>query len=235
MNFDPPLLPGVLIKRYKRFLADITRPDGSTTTIHCPNTGAMTGCAEPGFKVWYSLSDNPKRKYPGTFELAENNQGHLIGINTGRANALVEEAIKNGVIKELQGYDSCRREVKYGLENSRIDIKLSAEHQVDCYIEIKSTTLLKSGGGYFPDAVTSRGQKHLRELISLTEQGQRAVLFFCVQHTGISEVRVADFIDPDYASLLALAVKSGVEILCYGCKISLQQIEITEQLNFLMN
>ncbi|WNC72765.1 DNA/RNA nuclease SfsA [Thalassotalea psychrophila] len=235
MKFEPVLYPATLIKRYKRFLADIELPNGDITTIHCPNTGAMTGCAESGFKVWFSLSDNPKRKYPGTFELAQNNHGHLIGINTGRANHLVVEAIQNDVITELAGYQFCKTEVKYGKENSRIDVYLSDDNKPDCYVEIKSTTLLIDDCGYFPDSVTTRGQKHIRELMSLISEGKRAVLFFCVQHTGINEVKVADFIDKKYASLLNEAIDVGVEVICYGCKINENSIEIDHKLNFISN
>lgn len=233
MKFDPLLQPATLIKRYKRFLADIELPNGDITTIHCPNTGAMTGCAEPGFKVWYSVSNNPKRKYPGTFELAQNNQGHFIGINTGRANHLVVEAIKNNLITELIGYEHFKTEVKYGKENSRIDVLLSDDNKPDCYVEIKSTTLLIDNCGYFPDAVTIRGQKHIRELMTLISEGKRAVLFFCVQHTGINEVKVADFIDEKYAKLLKEAIAVGVEVICYGCDITENSIEIDVKLNFI--
>ena len=233
MKFEPTLHTATLIKRYKRFLADIELPNGDISTIHCPNTGAMTGCAEPGFKVWYSLSDNPKRKYPGTFELAQNSQGHLIGINTGRANHLVVEAIKNNRIAELTGYEHRKTEVKYGKENSRIDIYLSDDNKPDCFVEIKSTTLLINECGYFPDAVTIRGQKHIRELMTLISEGKRAVLFFCVQHTGIKEVKVADFIDQKYANLLKEAIDVGVEVICYGCEINENNIEIDNKLNFI--
>lgn len=235
MKFEPKLHPAKLIKRYKRFLADIELPNGEVTTIHCPNTGAMTGCAEPGFKVWYSISDNPKRKYPGTFELAQNDQGHLIGINTGRANHLIVEAISNDKIKELIGYQHCKTEVKYGQENSRIDICLSDDNKPDCYVEIKSTTLLIDSFGYFPDAVTTRGQKHIRELMTLISAGKRAVLFFCVQHTGINKVQVADFIDEEYAKLLQQAMAIGVEVICYSCDINENNIEITKKLNFIFS
>ena len=193
----------------------------------------MTGCAEPGFRVHYSLSDNPKRKYPGTFELAETNQGHFIGINTARANSLVVEALHNGVIKELEDYTTIRTEQKYGEENSRIDVLLEDENKPSCYIEIKSTTLLKDGCGYFPDAVTSRGQKHIRELISIKNAGFRAVLLFCVQHTGIETVKVADFIDEKYSSLLKEAISQGVEVFAYGCEITKNHIEITKKLQFI--
>ncbi|MCL1140035.1 DNA/RNA nuclease SfsA [Shewanella pneumatophori] len=220
MKFDPSFDSGVLIKRYKRFLTDISLEDGETVTIHCPNTGSMKNCLFEGEKVWFSVSDNPKRKYSRTWELAQTSAGHMIGINTGRANALAEEAIKNGVITELQGYQSLRREVKYGNENSRIDILLEDFDRPNCYIEVKSCTLLDEGQGYFPDAVTTRGQKHLRELMEMVEQGYRAILLFVVQHTGIKSVKAAAHIDPDYAKLLAEAHKKGVEIIAYSAELS---------------
>ena len=228
MQFTPAFEQGTLIKRYKRFLTDIRLADGSGVTIHCPNTGSMKNCLFEGQKVWFSSSDNPKRKYARTWELAESDKGHIIGINTGRANQLAEDAIKSGVITELQGYDNLKREVKYGLENSRIDILLSDDDQHKkpkplCYIEVKSCTLLEGEQGYFPDSVTTRGQKHLRELIEMVSLGYRAVLLFVIQHTGISSVQAAKHIDPKYAQLLTQAHKTGVEILAYDTEMSQNQ------------
>ncbi|ABV86026.1 DNA/RNA nuclease SfsA [Shewanella pealeana] len=216
MEFSPAFETGVLVQRYKRFLTDITLDNGEQVTIHCPNTGSMKNCLFPGEKVWFSTSDNPKRKYSRTWELAQTPEGHIIGINTGRANALAEEAIHAGVITELQGYHSLRREVKYGSENSRIDILLEDTKKPNCYIEVKSCTLLEEGQGYFPDAVTARGQKHLRELMEMVEQGQRAVLLFVVQHSGIKSVQAATHIDAEYAELLSKAYHKGVEIIAYS-------------------
>ncbi|TLU64258.1 DNA/RNA nuclease SfsA [Thalassotalea litorea] len=232
MQFAKPLRSATLIKRYKRFLADIKLEDGRVITIHCPNTGAMTGCAEPGFTVWYSTSDSKTRKYPQTFELVQNDQGHWIGVNTGQANKLVVEAISKGVISELTGYQNCQTEVKYGDERSRIDVMLTDPDRSDCYVEIKSTTLLVDGQGYFPDAVTTRGQKHIRELMAMKAQGYRSVLMFCVQHTGIEQVSIADFVDPHYAALIIQAVAVGVEILCYGCEIDELGINLVKKLDF---
>lgn len=220
MDFTPPLQHGRLIKRYKRFLTDIILDDGSEITIHCPNTGSMRNCLYPGQSVWFSESANPKRKYPYTFEIMQSDEQHLIGINSGRANALAEEAINKGIISELNGYTSLQREVKYGEENSRIDILLTSQDKPKCYIEIKSCTLLEAGVGYFPDAVTTRGQKHLRELIQMVQQGHRAVLLFVVQHSGISVVKPAKHIDPLYADLLKQAIKLGVEVLAYQSSVS---------------
>ncbi|QDE32506.1 DNA/RNA nuclease SfsA [Shewanella polaris] len=227
MQFTPKLESGVLIKRYKRFLADIELLNGQEITIHCPNTGSMKNCLFPGEKVWFSTSDNPKRKYAHTWELMQTDQQQLIGINTGRANALAEEAINRQVIPELLGYDSLKREVKYGNENSRIDILLTSQNQPDCYIEVKSCTLLEQQMGYFPDAVTTRGQKHLRELMHMAELGHRAVLLFVVQHSGINCVKPARHIDPQYADLLQQAVLEGVEVLAYKTDLSPLESQIT--------
>lgn len=206
-----------LIQRYKRFLADITLENGSETTIHVANTGAMTGCAEPEDFVWYSTSDNAKRKYPFSWELTQTQAGHFICVNTIRANHLVEEAINNNMIHEVIDFENLRREVKYGDENSKIDFLLTDKNGCDTYIEVKSVTLLdqKNQQGYFPDSVTTRGQKHLRELIAMKQQGYRAILLFAVLHSGISSVMPAQHIDADYAELLKEAKKQGVEVIAY--------------------
>lgn len=233
MKFTQPLQAAKLIKRYKRFLADIELDNSDVRTIHCANTGAMTGCAEPGNTVWYSTSDNPKRKYPNSWELTQTLGNDWICVNTAQANRLVEEAIKNDVIDELTGYTSLRTEVKYGTENSRIDLLLESESRPPCYIEVKSVTLLgKDRQGYFPDAVTTRGQKHLRELMEMVDQGNRAVLLFAVLHSGIDNVSVADHIDPIYAQLLTQAVKAGVEVLCYKAELNKEQIKLTNCIEF---
>lgn len=229
---------GKLIKRYKRFLADVETATGEVITIHCPNTGAMTGCAEPGFDVFYSTSDNPKRKYPNTFELARNQYGHFIGVNTAKANHLVKEAIEQNKVASLSGYEVIQSEVKYGEENSRIDLLLSGEGQPKCYIEVKSTTLLleaETGLGAFPDAVTTRGQKHLRELSQIVKNGERAVLVFLVQHTGITKMTVAEQIDSKYAEEMKKALAAGVEIIVLRTHIDAQQIYVTNEAKFCFN
>ena len=232
MQFSSSLIQGTLIKRYKRFLADVQLADGSIVIAHCPNTGAMTGCAEPGWKVWLSPSNNPKRKLLYTWEVVLTDQFHWIGINTHKANVLVKEAIQDGKINELLGYKTLQAEVKFGEENSRIDFLLTDHKKADCYVEVKSVTLLDNNAGYFPDSKTLRGQKHLRELSLIASQGKRAVLFFCVQHTGIRSVQVAKHIDPDYAKELKRAMLNGVQILCYGCKINAEKIYINQSLQF---
>ncbi len=235
MNYASRLDSGKLIRRYKRFLADVEIAPGEVITIHCPNTGSMLHCAEPGYEVWFSTSDNPKRKYPHTWELARDQSGHMIGINTGRANHLVEEALGAGVISELRHYDAWRKEVKYGEQNSRVDFLLSSQGQADCYLEVKSVTLHDRdhpGQGFFPDAVSTRGTRHLEELTGMVAQGYQAALLYCVQHTGIRRVSAAAHIDSAYAAAVAKAEAAGVMILAYGCEISPQGITLTESLSW---
>lgn len=236
MKFDPPLQSATLIKRYKRFLADVTLPDGNVITMHCANTGAMTGCAAPQDTVWYSTSDNAKRKYPNSWELTETRSGHWICINTARANQLTTEAILAGRIPELSGYAELKTEVAYGQEKSRIDILLRDDEKPDCYVEVKSVTLLENNGhGYFPDAKTLRGQKHLRELSEMAQQGHRAVLFFAVLHSGIETVSAAKHIDADYNQLLIEAQQAGVEVVCYKASLSSAEICMNMRLPFVSN
>ena len=231
MQFEPVLEEGRLIKRYKRFFADIECADGSLLTAHCANTGSMKNCMAEGARVWFSRNDDPKRKLKATWELGETPHKRLACINTGRANRLVEEALFAGVIRELAGFSQLRREVKYGEENSRADFcLLFAEQPV--FVEVKSVTLgfADSAIAAFPDAVTTRGAKHLRELTALVTKGQRAVLIYCVNLTGISAVRAAQEIDPDYAAALAEAKAAGVEVLAYATSITPAGIALTHPL-----
>lgn len=233
MKFEPELESGVLIKRYKRFLTDIELPDKSERTIHCANTGAMTGCATPGNTVFFSTSSNLKRKYPNSWELSVTENNHTICVNTIRANQLVIEAIKNKQIGELNEYNTLQTEVKYGSENSRIDILLSEDSLPDCYIEVKSVTLLdKTGQGYFPDSVTTRGQKHLRELSEMAKNGKKSILFFAILHSGIEKVSIAHHIDQQYYSLLIDAIENGVTVLCYQAEMSSKEMKIVRKLPF---
>lgn len=234
MKINPPLQSATLIKRYKRFLADVKLPDGTLLTIHCPNTGSMKNCNDPGSQVWYSTSDNKTRKYPHTFEIIEVAGKALAGINTGRANHLVREAIEANLVPSLAGYNSIRQEVKYGQENSRIDFLLD-EHPDQpgkaCYIEVKNVTLgMEKGRGLFPDAVSARGSKHLRELMHIAGQGDRAVLFYCVQHTGIQWVEPAREIDPTYSETLVEAKQAGVEVMAWQAQISAKEIRLVREL-----
>lgn len=230
MQFIPALQPATLVQRYKRFLADVVTPEGAALTLHCPNTGAMTGCATPGDTVWYSTSENTKRKYPYTWEITQTADGEYICVNTLRANQLVKEAISLDLIPELRGYNALKSEVKYGAENSRIDFMLQAEDRPECYIEVKSVTLADRDYGYFPDAVTLRGQKHLRELISVAAAGKRAVLLFAVLHSAIGRFSPARHIDPKYAQLLNEAQKQGVEVLAYKAELSADNMTLRSAL-----
>lgn len=217
------LQKATLIKRYKRFLADVVLENGDTITIYCPNTGAMTNCADAGDSVYFSTSDNPKRKYKFTWEYTQRKNGHWICIHSQRANAMVSEALHSDQIAALQGYQAIKAEVKYGTENSRIDFLLSAEGRRDCYVEVKSCTLLDEsvapGQGFFPDTVSTRGQKHLRELMQMNAQGHRAVLVFAVLHSGITTVDAAAHIDAKYGKLFAQAQQEGVEVVIYHAPI----------------
>lgn len=230
MQFAPPLKPARLIKRYKRFLADVITPEGEELTLHCPNTGAMTGCATPGDTVWYSTSNSKTRKYPHTWEITETQTGAFICVNTLRANQLVKEAIQSAVIPEVCGYSVLKSEVKYGEERSRIDFLLQADDRRNCYIEVKSVTLSENEYGYFPDAVTERGQKHLRELMSVAASGDRAVVLFAVLHSAITRFSPARHIDAKYAQLLNEAKDKGVEILAYKAELSADTMTLNEPL-----
>ena len=233
MKFEPELESGILIKRYKRFLTDIKLPDNSERTIHCANTGAMTGCADAGNTVFFSTSSNLKRKYPNSWERSVTENAQTICVNTIRANQLVVEAINNKLIDELNEYRTLKTEVKYGSENSRIDILLSEESLPDCYIEVKSVTLLgEEGQGYFPDAVTTRGQKHLRELSEMALNGKKSILFFAVLHSGIEKVSIAHHIDQQYYDLLTDAIENGVIVLCYQAEMSPKEMKIVRKLPF---
>ncbi|MDF2397955.1 DNA/RNA nuclease SfsA [Pseudomonas sp. 3MA1] len=232
MRFDPALEQGRLLRRYKRFLADIETATGELLTIHCPNTGSMFNCMVEGGQVWFSRSNDPKRKLPGTWEISETPQGRLACVNTGRANGLVEEALRAGLISELNGFTGLKREVPYGQENSRIDFRLDYPHG-PAYVEVKSVTLGFDGSpvAAFPDAVTQRGAKHLRELASLAREGVRAVLLYCVNLSGIDAVRPAEEIDPGYADALREAVAAGVEVLAYGVRLTAQEVCIDRRLD----
>jgi sugar fermentation stimulation protein A len=221
MNFANPLVPGKLIQRYKRFLADVLISGGVTVTASCPNTGSMLGLTTPGSTVWLSENDSPTRKYR-----------HLVGINTGRPNALVAEAIGSGTMPELAGYASLRREVKYG-ENSRIDLLLeNAPDPRPCYVEVKNVHLMREAGlGEFPDCKTERGAKHLRELSAMVAAGHRAVMIFLVQRGDAERFKLASDIDPMYAAAFQTALAAGVEMLCYRCRMSPTGISVESRID----
>ena len=227
MRFETPLLQGSLIKRYKRFLADIALQNGEVVTAHCPNSGSMKGYKEEGLRVWLSESDNPKRKLKYTWELVEDAEGEKVMVHAARANALVKEAIENGTISQLQGYEELRTEVKYGSQNSRIDLLLEKPGE-KCFVEVKSVTLKEEDALMFPDAVTIRGQKHLEELIGMKEAGHRAVIFFAVLREGGTRFEAAAHIDPAYALLLDKARAKGVEVVIYRAEFSDEAVTLRE-------
>ena len=227
MRFETPLLQGSLIKRYKRFLADIALQNGEVVTAHCPNSGSMKGYKEEGLRVWLSESDNPKRKLKYTWELVEDAEGEKVMVHAARANALVKEAIENGTISQLQGYEKLRTEVKYGSQNSRIDLLLEKPGE-KCFVEVKSVTLKEEDALMFPDAVTIRGQKHLEELIGMKEAGHRAVIFFAVLREGGTRFEAAAHIDPAYALLLDKARAKGVEVVIYRAEFSDEAVTLRE-------
>jgi sugar fermentation stimulation protein A len=234
MKFSHSLTPGILIQRYKRFLADVTTAGGVVVTASCPNTGSMLGLTKPGSKVWLSESDSPTRKYRHTWEMIETDLGtgpRLVGINTGRPNGLVADAIQDGTIRELSGYSTLRREVKYGL-NSRVDMLLSGgRDQRDCYVEVKNVHLMREDGvAEFPDSKTERGAKHLRELANMVAEGRRAVMVFLVQRSDAERFKLAADIDPAYAADFHAAAASGVEMLCYKCELSPTEIAVVKRI-----
>lgn len=226
MKFTSTLVKGTLIKRYKRFLADVTLEDGAVVTAHTANSGSMLGCCAPGAEVWLSPANNPARKLQWTWELVRVD-GLLVGINTSHPNALAAEAVAAGIIPELAGYDTVRREVKYG-KNSRIDLLLQGGGKPDCYVEVKNVTLFRDGHAEFPDAVTARGAKHLEELMAMVAEGKRAVMLYMVQRErgGAAAFRVAEDIDPAYAAALRVALAAGVEALCRTCTVTTEDIEV---------
>lgn len=225
MKFPSPLIRGRLMKRYKRFLADVELENGGVITAHVANPGSMMGLKDTGITVWLSPANNPKRKLQYSWELVAAD-GALVGINTAHPNGIVAEAIENGKVAALAGYDTLTREVKYGA-NSRIDMLLSSGGKPDCYVEVKNVTLMRGGGvAEFPDSVTARGTKHLQELVNMVAEGNRAVMFYLVQRTDCTAFRLAADIDPAYAAAFRLAEDAGVEILCYDCHITTSEIRL---------
>lgn len=224
----PELVPGTLLKRYKRFLADVKLDTGEIVTAHCPNTGSMKGCSEPGRTVYLSSHDNPKRKYKYTWELILMSTS-MVGVNTLVPNRLVFKSIDQKLIPELSEYNSVRREVKIG-EHSRIDLMLTDGGAKRCYVEIKNCTLVDEGIARFPDAVTSRGLRHIIELENLAEAGHRCLMFYFIQRMDAQVFRPADDIDPAYGRRLRQAVEKGIELLAYDVRIDLQGIELNKKI-----
>lgn len=232
MKFETPLIPGKLIKRYKRFLTDVELDDGEVVVAHCANSGSMLSVNEADARVWLSPAKDPKRKLKYTWELIQIGvapNAAMVGINTQHPNKIVAEAIEAGQIPELAGYETLKREVKYG-KNSRIDIYLESPDKPACYVEVKNTTMrrdLSPGApAEFPDAVTARGAKHLDELADMVREGHRAVMFYLVQRNDADSFTVAADIDPTYAEKLAQAREAGVEVLAYGCRVGPDEIAI---------
>lgn len=226
MDFTQTLICGRLVRRYKRFLADVILDgDGSEITAHCANPGSMLGLNAPGSRVYLSRSDNPARKLPLSWELIEAD-GVLVGISTAHPNRLVEEAILAGSVPGLSGYPELRREVKYGV-NSRIDILLEAPDRPRCYVEVKNVHLMRQPGlAEFPDSVTARGAKHLRELSDMVRDGHRAVMVYLVQRPDCDRLAMARDIDPAYAEALVEARAAGVEVIAIGCSVTPEAIRV---------
>jgi sugar fermentation stimulation protein A len=230
MRFPAPLVPATLIRRYKRFLADVVLDSGETLTVHVANPGAMIGLSTPGARIFVSKSDNARRKLSYSWELVEADLGsgpELVGVNTAYPNALVLEAITAKRIPELDGYSAVRREVRYG-HNCRIDFLLEDGHRPPCYLEVKNVHLMRQSRlAEFPDAVTARGAKHLGELIGAAARGARAVMLFVIQIGSAERFTVARDIDPRYAQALDRARQSGVEALAWRCQVSAEAISVT--------
>lgn len=224
------LFVATLVRRYKRFLADVILND-QLLTVHCPNTGAMTHCAEPGMKVWLSKSSNPKRKYAYTWEFAQNDRGDVIGIHSAYANQLLKKALQQQFIVELSEYGEILTEVSLSdlldeeKSRSRIDFQLINGQGESCFVEVKSVTLQEDGQGFFPDTKSERAVKHLHDLIALKQQGYRSVLFFCVQHSGICSVKPADHIYSVYGDVLREAINYGVEVVAYKAAFTVSESE----------
>ena len=229
MQFSTKLNEATLIRRYKRFLADVKCPDNSEMTIHCPNSGSMRSCSDPGSPIYYSTSDNPKRKYPHTLEMVQVN-ATWVGVNTSLTNRIVAEALSNRQIHEFQDFDSLKQEVKTS-DGNRLDLMLLSGDQ-EIYIEIKNCSLVENSCARFPDAVTSRGTKHLKELIRLVEQGHTGVIFYLVQRLDADRFEPAADIDPLYARTLVEAHRKGVTILVYQADVTPLSIKITRSLPY---
>jgi sugar fermentation stimulation protein A len=227
MKFKTPLIPGKLIKRYKRFLADIELKSGEIITAHCPNSGSMKSCQTPGWRVMLSCHENPNRKFKYTWEMVHN-KTCWIGINTGIPNQIVKEAIKNKAIPALDGYSEIKSEVPYG-QNSRIDLLLKNDRQL-CYTEVKNVTLVEDDHFYyFPDSITKRGRKHLYELMNMVKQGHRAVMLYVIQRNDGTIFKPATHIDPAYAESLKETYLNGVEILVYQADVNPHSIVLRNE------
>lgn len=230
MDFEQPLVTGRLIRRYKRFLADVVLDDGRLVTAHCPNTGSMLGCRAPGLRVWLSPADRPGRRLKWTWEMVETGTGTLVGIHTGRSNALVEEGIRAGLVDGLAGYDRIRREVRHP-SGGRTDLVLEGEGLPRCWVEVKNVTAAAHGrSALFPDAVSKRAARHLNHLVDSVQAGEKAILCFCVQRDDIDVVTPAVGIDPAYARALARAERLGVRLVALGACLNQHGIRLSRVL-----
>ena len=226
MQFQTPLIPARLIRRYKRFLADIQLEDGREVTAHCANPGSMMGLAEAGMKIWVEPNDDPKKKLKYGWRLVDHENGHFTGVDTAVPNRALKAALMACEVPELVDYSTALPEQKYG-EKSRIDFLLRGEGLPDAYVEVKSVTLSRQVGlAEFPDSVTARGTKHLGELASMVAEGHRAVMFYLVQRMDCSEMTLAADIDPTYAAAFEAAREAGVEVMCYDTRISPEGVEL---------
>ena len=227
----PRLIEGTLINRHQRFLCDVRLKNQHAVTAHCPNTGSMTGCCEPGCAGYLSRSSNPARKLPYTLEMTRMSTA-LVGVNTMVPNRLVRESIAVGIIQNLSGYPTLRSEVRYG-ENSRIDLLLENGKE-RCFVEIKNCTLVVNQVAYFPDAVSVRALKHLHELATQVKRGNRCVMFYLIQRMDAGEFRSADHIDLAYGRTLRRALREGVEIMVYDVTLDLEKIELHKPVPFVL-
>ena len=226
MKFQSPLEPAILIKRYKRFLADVRLKNNNVMTVHCANTGSMMGLANTNQKIWIENSNNPNRKLKFSWKLNELLSNSFVIVDTGMANKIVKEALKDNLIYELSGCSAFFAEVPYGI-NSRIDFLLEFEDKPKCYVEVKSVTLSRKNPiAEFPDSVTSRGAKHLIELAKMAKSGFRAVMLFLVCRNDCNSYKIADDLDPFYAECFLKAVEAGVEVLCYDTIITNKNVQI---------
>lgn len=234
MRFQTPLIPATLIRRYKRFLADVRLADGREVVAHCPNPGSMMGMKDAGLKVWLETNDDPKKKLKFGWRLVELANGHFIGVDTAVPNRAVRAALEAGEVATLAAYETVRPEVKYG-DASRIDFLLQGAGLPDAYVEVKSVTLMREQGlAEFPDSVTARGTKHLHELTKMVEQGHRAVMLYLVQRTDCKEFKLASDIDPAYAAAYKSATEAGVEVICIGTKITPDGVWLAQALEVLV-
>ena len=232
MRFQTPLIPARLLRRYKRFLADVVLADGQEVTAHCPNPGSMMGLCEPGTRVFVEPNTDPRKKLKYAWRLVDHENGHMTGIDTGAANKIVKEALEGRKIPLLDRYDTLRSEVKYGTQ-SRVDFLLREQGQKDIYLEVKSVTLMREKGlAEFPDSVTARGLKHLQELARVVEEGHRGMLLFLIQRSDCQLCDIARDIDPAYARGLEEALARGIEILCMSCHLSEDIIAVDKPIPF---